>query len=282
MDVNGVPLTLYLNHFRSMRGSDTGRWESAKRRMHQAERVAAIVDARWKSVNWHGNFLVCGDFNDKNDKLSAVRALTKHPQLVRTLHCDDYYFYCHDAYDETVAMLSLLFSHSFIHSFIHLLIHVLLQENVVERLPVSDQWTHHFKGDESYNQLDYILVSKTLASLPSNYNTKPVIVRHGLARRAERYTGPRYQVCACMKNRNESVKDAFVSMGFTESYNITGSYSLFPLFASLIRSRSVMITQRPRITALSTSTCNSSSLSRTHTCTRIRTLSLSHMSPTVL
>jgi len=146
IDVFGVPLTVYLNHFRSMRGSEDGRWESAQRRIQQAERVRDIVNARWSSVHFHGNFIVLGDLNDKNDKLSAIRALTRHPHLV----------------------------------------------NVVERLPKEEQWTHHFKAEDTYSQLDYLLVSKTLATTSCNLNTKPIILRHGLARRATRYTGFRY------------------------------------------------------------------------------------------
>lgn len=50
--------------------------------MQQAERVREIVESRWKDVNFNGNFIVCGDLNDRNDRLSAVRALTKHPHMV--------------------------------------------------------------------------------------------------------------------------------------------------------------------------------------------------------
>jgi predicted extracellular nuclease len=69
--------------------------------------------------------------------------------------------------------------------------------NVVERLPVGERWTHFFKGNsqcgvpEAYRQLDYILLSKSLAD--DNKNAKPKIIRNGLPKRADLYDGPRFQ-----------------------------------------------------------------------------------------
>ncbi len=62
-------------------------------------------------------------------------------------------------------------------------------ENVVQRLPPEEQWTHFYAKKKEYQQLDYILLSKSLAQLnPEN----PVIMRKGMPKRAERYTGPRF------------------------------------------------------------------------------------------
>ena len=67
-------------------------------------------------------------------------------------------------------------------------------ENVVNRLPAEDRWTHYFRErsaprKDSYEQLDYLLLSKSLAaSTPA----VPEIVRKGLTKRADRYTGPRF------------------------------------------------------------------------------------------
>lgn len=62
-------------------------------------------------------------------------------------------------------------------------------ENVVERLPPDEQWTHFYARGKEYRQLDYILLSKSLAQL----NTEtPVIMRKGTPKRAEKYTGPRF------------------------------------------------------------------------------------------
>lgn len=70
-------------------------------------------------------------------------------------------------------------------------------ENVVERLPVDEQWTHYFKGrrgttpvPEGYHQLDYLLLSRSLAR--KNRETAPLIFREGLPTRAARYSGRRF------------------------------------------------------------------------------------------
>lgn len=64
-------------------------------------------------------------------------------------------------------------------------------ENVVDRIPdPEDRWTHHYKGCNGYRQLDYILLSKSLAD--ANPGVVPEIERRGIARRATRYDGPRF------------------------------------------------------------------------------------------
>ena len=73
-------------------------------------------------------------------------------------------------------------------------LHSLLQheglENVVERLPKGQQWTHYYAQENTYQQLDYILVSKPLMEI--NPDVKPKIWRQGLPRRAKLFTGSRY------------------------------------------------------------------------------------------
>jgi len=63
-------------------------------------------------------------------------------------------------------------------------------ENIGERLPAAERWTHYYGGGDEYRQLDYLLLSRMLAE--ANPNTLPIIVRHGLPRRAKRYAGPRF------------------------------------------------------------------------------------------
>lgn len=68
-------------------------------------------------------------------------------------------------------------------------------ENVVDRLPVAERWTHWWDTTkvpipERYKQIDYILLSKSLAQ--ANATVKPVIIREGLPRKAALYTGPRF------------------------------------------------------------------------------------------
>jgi endonuclease/exonuclease/phosphatase family metal-dependent hydrolase len=69
-------------------------------------------------------------------------------------------------------------------------------ENVVQRLPAAEQWTHWWDTtkvpeDERYHQLDYILLSSSLAT--ANAKAKPKIIRQGLARNAKKYAGPRFK-----------------------------------------------------------------------------------------
>jgi len=62
-------------------------------------------------------------------------------------------------------------------------------DNVVRRLPANEQWTHFYAGEREYRQLDYLLLSPSLAQ--ANTGT-PEIMRKGLPWRAEDYTGPRF------------------------------------------------------------------------------------------
>jgi endonuclease/exonuclease/phosphatase family metal-dependent hydrolase len=57
-------------------------------------------------------------------------------------------------------------------------------ENVVERLRPDQRWTHFFARGKEYNQLDFILLSRSLAE--ANPNALPYIERRGLPKRAER------------------------------------------------------------------------------------------------
>jgi len=62
-------------------------------------------------------------------------------------------------------------------------------ENVVDRLPQEDQWTHFYSGSNEYKQLDFILLSKSLALINPG---PPAIMRKGLPLRANKYTGSRF------------------------------------------------------------------------------------------
>lgn len=55
-------------------------------------------------------------------------------------------------------------------------------ENVVNRLPQDARWTHYYSGKDRYKQLDYLFLSKSLAS---GNRGLPVIMRKGLPYRAE-------------------------------------------------------------------------------------------------
>jgi endonuclease/exonuclease/phosphatase family metal-dependent hydrolase len=67
-------------------------------------------------------------------------------------------------------------------------------ENMGDRLPLEEQWTHFWDGapknEDPYKQIDYILLSKRLAK--QNADTKPTIIRNGLCLKANKYTGKRF------------------------------------------------------------------------------------------
>lgn len=68
-------------------------------------------------------------------------------------------------------------------------------ENVLERLPESERWTHFWRGDQrfglpySYRQLDYLLLSRRLSRVATR---PPTIERRGQPLRARNYAGPRF------------------------------------------------------------------------------------------
>jgi endonuclease/exonuclease/phosphatase family metal-dependent hydrolase len=62
-------------------------------------------------------------------------------------------------------------------------------ENVIERLPHNQHWTHYYKKDKKAEQLDYLLVSQQLIALNENL---PYIERRGLGQDINIYTGKRF------------------------------------------------------------------------------------------
>ena len=63
-------------------------------------------------------------------------------------------------------------------------------EDVIARLPADERWTHYWARRSEYRQLDYILLSRSLAQASP---ADPRIIRQGLPKRARRYTGPRFR-----------------------------------------------------------------------------------------
>lgn len=62
-------------------------------------------------------------------------------------------------------------------------------ENVLDRLPEAERWTHFYESRGEYRQLDYLLVSRGLAQSSTG---QPEVVRKGLCRKATRYSGERF------------------------------------------------------------------------------------------
>ena len=63
-------------------------------------------------------------------------------------------------------------------------------ENVIDRLRPDQQWTHYYAGNDEYHQLDFLLLSKSLAT--ANPQALPTIERRGLPKRARQVTIPRF------------------------------------------------------------------------------------------
>jgi predicted extracellular nuclease len=57
-------------------------------------------------------------------------------------------------------------------------------ENVLDRLPAAERWTHYYNGDGSYHQLDYIFISRSLAQ--KNPSAVPRVERRGQPLRVNR------------------------------------------------------------------------------------------------
>lgn len=152
-------LRLFVNHFKSMynpKNPCNGRKDTRNRRLPQAVRVKQIVAEEFpdSSLDSDQPFAILGDFNDYLETDSQGE--TSVGDLVNW---------------ERV-------------------------ENIVTRLPEQEQWTHYYEGNrkcgfgKTYKQLDYILLSKSLAD--RNASAKVDIVRKGLPLEADRYKGSRF------------------------------------------------------------------------------------------
>lgn len=145
-------LTLFINHFKSMRsdGDARPREATAPRRRQQAEAVRSIVEQRFGSDPSGASFVILGDFNDRatadEDGPSGLGPLLHWPAVV----------------------------------------------DVLERLPPEARWTHYYRGrgrPGQYQQLDYLLLSSSLAA---RNPALPLLERRGQPKRADRHTGERF------------------------------------------------------------------------------------------
>ncbi|MEL6586678.1 MAG: endonuclease/exonuclease/phosphatase family protein [Pseudomonadota bacterium] len=62
-------------------------------------------------------------------------------------------------------------------------------ENLVNRLPETERWTHYFARDKTKSQLDYIIASPALAE---KMRGQPEIIRNGMPFRVPNVTADRY------------------------------------------------------------------------------------------
>ena len=153
-------LRLFVNHFKSMynpKNPCSGRKDTRNKRLNQAVRVKKIVEEQFPDSSPGSErrpFAILGDFNDYLEP--DTQGETSIGDLVNW---------------ERV-------------------------ENVVTRLPEQEQWTHYYEGNrkcgfgKTYKQLDYILLSKSLAD--KNASGKVNIIRKGLPLEADKYKGSRF------------------------------------------------------------------------------------------
>ncbi|RUU14434.1 endonuclease [Mesorhizobium sp. M7A.T.Ca.TU.009.01.3.2] len=155
--VGGVPLTLYLVHFKSMgspRNGLDGREATMPVRIAEAQAVRRIIEERFgKDYAADKSWAICGDMNDYRQRVKVAGDAI-----------DGYRF---EVVDEALSCINVLTAGGFC-------------ENVVERRPEMNRWSfYHTRGPEERHlcQLDYILLSKGLAA--SNATAVPDIIRNG-------------------------------------------------------------------------------------------------------
>jgi len=155
VDVPGTrPLTLFVNHFKSMRSRrdpERGRVDTAPTRAEQAAAVRTIVSEHFDGCLDTDWYAVLGDLNDYRD--------------------DDERGHC--------AITTLVDWDALV--------------DPMRELPGDERWTHYSapglrRPEPQYRQLDYLLLSR---ALDARRTGPPDVVRSGLARDARRFTGTR-------------------------------------------------------------------------------------------
>ncbi|MFS2150400.1 endonuclease/exonuclease/phosphatase family protein [Rhizobium sp. Rhizsp42] len=155
--IGGVPVTLYVVHFKSMGGPREGvdgrRYTMPVRRA-EAKAVRGIIEGRFGAGNTDGKrFVICGDMNDYQERVDVIGRR-------RTGYSFKYE-------DESESALDEFSRDGF-------------AENVVRRRDPLDRWTlYHARGPEEQwlCQLDYIWLSPALAK--TNAGRLPEIIRNG-------------------------------------------------------------------------------------------------------
>ncbi|MFY7838737.1 MAG: endonuclease/exonuclease/phosphatase family protein [Lacibacter sp.] len=154
--IGGKPLTLFVNHFKSMFDKSNlspaqKRAKTAARRELQSQTVLDIIKQKYKNKPEKSNWIVLGDLNDYPDDKTSLKKILQSSWMEN-----------------------------------------IVQTRIAD---VAEQWTHFWDTttvpvEERYKQIDYIFLSKQLAN--ANLTAVPLIVRKGLITKATRYTGTRF------------------------------------------------------------------------------------------
>ncbi len=155
--VAGLPLTLFVTHFKSMgspRNGLDGRTATMPVRAAEAKAVRHIIEARFgKGKTASKRWVICGDMNDYQERLLISGDASSGLTFTQSV--------------ENNSAVDVFTADGF-------------AENVVRRRDVRDRWTlYHTRGPQERHlcQLDYLLLSPSLAG--QNATSIPDIIRAG-------------------------------------------------------------------------------------------------------
>ena len=153
IDVEGKPFVLFVNHFKSMLDKGDPKNGRKNTRSRRAQQAKTVMEIVQKRFGAASGNHAWAVVGDLND-------------------------YRESAQGTTSGILDL--------------VDWAEVENIVDRLPPEERWTHFYDGAKApetpYRQLDYILLSKPLAGATS---AKPVVERRGLSPKAIKATQKR-------------------------------------------------------------------------------------------
>ena len=155
--IGGKPFSLYVVHFKSMgnaRENGDGRTGTMAIRRAEARAVRHIIEQRFgKGRSAGGNFAICGDMNDYQEKVQVIGSRREG--------------YRFEPRREAASALDTFTHDGF-------------AVNPMARRDVMDRWTlYHARGplEQHLCQLDYVWLSPALAE--RNPNSVPDIIRNG-------------------------------------------------------------------------------------------------------
>lgn len=157
--IDGRAFTLFCCHLKSMTG---GRRATRLVRLAETMALRKLVEKRFADHQGGpaaANWAICGDFNDYYE-IDGSRVLRDYVTG-----------------EDAPSALGPLLEDGF-------------AVNLMERRPVDERWTTYHAPDDSYAQLDYILLSPALAQ--ANADAVPEVIRMGQPWRATRHEGPRF------------------------------------------------------------------------------------------